>query len=79
MSWTSDPLTASTCTVFLFFGLLFKRPMLISFVFMFVWEGGIAGIPLMINHISVRHYLESIGYHMINRGMIIIVLFPFGD
>lgn len=55
-------------SIFLFFGLLFKRPMLISFIFMFVWETTLAGIPLLINQVTLRHYLESITYHAINLG-----------
>lgn len=55
--------------IFILFGLLFKRPMLISFVFIFVWEGGIAGIPLLINRVSIRHYIGSIGYHVLDRGI----------
>ncbi len=54
--------------IFMFFGISFKRPMLISFVFMFVWEEFFASIPLIINQITVRHYLESILYHAINLG-----------
>jgi ABC-2 type transport system permease protein len=55
--------------IFMFFGLLFKRPLLISFIFMFVWEEFFASIPLLINKITLRHYLESICYHAINIGI----------
>jgi ABC-2 type transport system permease protein len=49
--------------IFLFFGIIFKRPMLISFIFMFVWETTFASIPLLINQITLRHYLESVLFH----------------
>ncbi len=54
--------------IFILFGLLFKRPMLISFVFMFVWEDFLASLPLIINQITIRHYLESISFHVIKMG-----------
>lgn len=54
--------------IFTFFGILFDRPMLISFIFMFIWEFTLASMPLIINQITFRHYLESICYHLIGLG-----------
>jgi ABC-2 type transport system permease protein len=54
--------------IFLFFGLLFKRPMLISLFYMFVWESILSGEDLLINQITLRHYLESIILHNIGQG-----------
>jgi ABC-type transport system involved in multi-copper enzyme maturation permease subunit len=56
--------------IFMFFGLLFKRPMLISLFYMFVWESVLAGIALLINQITIRHYLESIILNNIGQGEI---------
>ncbi len=64
--------------IFMFFGILFDHPMLISFVFMFVWEFTLASIPLIINQITLRHYLESICYHAIGLGETKNVFGPAG-
>lgn len=54
--------------VFMFLGLLLKHPMLISFVFLFVVESFLAAIPLAIKQITIKHYLQSIAYHIIGMG-----------
>lgn len=54
--------------IFILFGLLFKRPMLISFVFIFVWESFLGNLRFDISRITIRHYLGSIGYHVLDRG-----------
>ncbi len=62
--------------IFILFGLLFKRPMLISFVFIFVWESFFGNLGFDISRITIRHYLGSIGYHVLDRGVATTVWEP---
>jgi len=55
-------------SLFLAISVVFKKPVFFGLFYAFIWEGMIGSLPGVIQKISVKHYLRSMGSEWIDYG-----------
>ncbi|MCJ7489406.1 MAG: hypothetical protein MUO87_04595, partial [Thermoplasmata archaeon] len=55
-------------SLFLTISVVFKKPVFFGLFYAFVWEGMIGSLPGVIQKVSVKHYLRSIGSGWVDYG-----------
>jgi ABC-2 type transport system permease protein len=55
-------------SLFLVVSVVFKKPVFFGLFYAFVWEGMIGSLPGVIQKVSVKHYLRSIGSEWVDYG-----------
>jgi ABC-2 type transport system permease protein len=55
-------------SLFLAVSVLLKKPVFLGLFYAFVWEGFIGSLPGVIQKVSIKHYLRSLGSHWVDYG-----------
>ncbi len=55
-------------SLFLAVSVLFKKPVFFGLFYAFVWEGLVGSIPGVIQKVSIKHYLRSVGSEWVDYG-----------
>jgi ABC-2 type transport system permease protein len=55
-------------SLFLAISVVFKKPVFFGLFYAFIWEGLIGSLPGVIQKVSVKHYLRSIGSEWVDYG-----------
>jgi ABC-2 type transport system permease protein len=57
-------------SLFLAISIVVKKPVFLGLFYAFVWEGFISSLPGVIEKISIKYYLRSLGSHWVDWGSI---------